>query len=94
MADVSHRWTVKRDGKEIGTVEAITRKGACFDAYEKFAIPHHLRHTIAVELETRDIIRHRSGLVIAVDPASENGDEHIVCSFNPNLQSIERRGRP
>jgi hypothetical protein len=85
---VTHVWTVRQDGKDLGTVEAVSRKGACFAAYEKFDIQQSKRNTISVE---------RQRYIVGIDPASPGregtvytpysrmpfGD--VVCSFNPAL---------
>jgi hypothetical protein len=81
-----HIWTVKRDGKELGTVEAITRKGACHEAYEKFGIEQSKRNSISVDKAgLREFVRHRSGLEIGIDPGGQDYNGEVVCSFNPAL---------
>jgi hypothetical protein len=85
---MTHIWNVMQGDKYLGTVEAVSRKGACHEAYEKFGIEQSKRNTISVEK-----IRH----YVAVDPAAPGregtvytpysrtpfGD--VVCSFNPAL---------
>jgi hypothetical protein len=112
---VTHVWTVEQNGKELGTVEAVSRKGACHAAFEKFDISPEKQKTISVVRLTpvsaddeeltreligdipRDLVRHRSGVVIGIDPAKEGEEgtvytevsqdtmEHVLCSFNPAL---------
>lgn len=71
---MNHIWTVMQDGKRLGTVEAISRKGACHEAYSKFSIPHDKQKTVSV---------HR--LTFGIDPGGQDYSGEIVCSFNPNL---------
>jgi hypothetical protein len=87
---MTYVWIVKQDGKELGTVEAITRKGACHEAYEKFGIEQPKRNSISVDKTERRFI-------IAIDPAAPGGEGvaytevsrnalgDVVCSFNPAL---------
>jgi hypothetical protein len=91
---VTHVWTVKQGDKELGTVEAVSRKGACHEAYKKFAIEQPKRSTISVEILHRDLVRHR---YVGVDPAAPGADKtvytevsrhglgDVICSFNPAL---------
>jgi hypothetical protein len=72
---VNHVWIVKQDGKELGTVEAVSRKGACHEAYEKFGIEQSKRNNISVEKAERRFLAFDLG-------AGESG---VVCSFNPAL---------
>jgi hypothetical protein len=84
-----HIWTVKQDGKELGTVEAITRKGACHEAFEKFGIEQSKRNSITVDKAERRFL--------AIDPAGPGDDKtvysevsrhglgDVICSFNPAL---------
>lgn len=74
---MEHKWTVKQDGKTLGTVTAVSRKGACHEAFEKFNVPPNLRNTMSVE---------RQEMVIGgIDMASPDVDGQVVCSFNPEL---------
>jgi hypothetical protein len=91
---VSHVWTVKQGDTELGTVEAVSRKGACHAAFEKFGIAQPKRSSVSVEILHRDMVRHR---YIGIDPATPGGDKtvytevsrhtlgDVVCSFNPAL---------
>jgi hypothetical protein len=88
-----HIWTVKQGDKELGTVEAVSRKGACHAAYEKFGIEQPKRNLVSVEKLHRDLIRHRSGLQIAVDPGGQDHNGEVVCSFNPALAGPDSRLR-
>jgi hypothetical protein len=86
---MTYVWIVKQDGKELGTVEAITRKGACHEAYEKFGIEQPKRNSISVDKAERRFL--------AIDPAAPGADKtvytevsrhtlgDVVCSFNPAL---------
>jgi hypothetical protein len=86
---MNHVWTVYREGEEIGTVEAVSRKGACHEAYEKFGIEQSKRNLISVEKAVRRFL--------AIDPAgpghegmaytevSRHGLGDVICSFNPAL---------
>jgi hypothetical protein len=88
---MTHVWTVKLDGKDIGYVEAVSRKGACHEAFEKFSIPQAKRNSISVARTDG------SGVFIGIDPAvpgsdktvytevSRHGLGDVVCSFNPAL---------
>jgi hypothetical protein len=82
---MSHIWTVTQEGKELGTVEAVSRKGACHAAFEKFGIEQPKRSAISVEILHRDFVRHRSGLHIGIDPGGQDYNGEVVCSFNPAL---------
>lgn len=70
-------WRVEQDGKVLGTVEAVSRKGACHAAYEQFGIAHDKRSSITVEK-----IAHTGGFV-SEPPPTTFGD--VACSFNPAL---------
>lgn len=86
---MTHVWTVYRDGIEIGTVEAVSRKGACHEAYDKFGIEQSKRNSISVEKDERRFL--------AIDPAapgregtvytevSRHALGDVTCSFNPAL---------
>jgi hypothetical protein len=86
---LTHVWTVYREGKELGTVEAVSRKGACHEAYEKFGIEQSKRNTISVEKAERRFL--------AIDLAAPGSDKmvytevsrhtlgDVTCSFNPAL---------
>lgn len=87
---MNHVWTVKQDGKELGTVEAVSRKGACHEAYAKFSITPEKRKTLSVEKAERRFL----AIDPAIDPASPGSDQSvetgvkdgIICSFNPSLE--------
>jgi hypothetical protein len=86
---LTHVWIVYREGKELGTVEAVSRKGACHEAYDKFGIEQSKRNSISVEKAERRFL--------AIDPAapgregtvytevSRHGLGDVICSFNPAL---------
>jgi hypothetical protein len=76
---VTHVWTVHLDGKELGTVEAVSRKGACHAAFEKFGIEQPKRSLISVEILHRDLVRHR---YIGVDPAAPGADKTVYTEVS------------
>lgn len=77
---MTHIWVVKRGSEPLGTVEAVSRKGACHAAYEKFGIDHLKRSTISVE-------KAAIGGIVSGPPPSLFGESlgEVVCSFNPAL---------
>lgn len=60
MDDQMHNWTVyqTKNGQthELGGVRALTRKGACYEAYQAFRIAHHERSNISVRAADDDAV--------------------------------------
>lgn len=81
---MNHLWLVKQNGTPLGTVEALSRKGALHEAYDRFEIDHDKRKMVTVE---------KTQFFLGVDPAhGADAMAYVLCSFNPNL-TIHSVGR-
>lgn len=63
-----HLWVVRQGDKELGVVEAVSRKGAAHAAFAQFLIPPEKQKTISVhKAEVIDIdLSERNGSILLV----------------------------